>query len=309
MESQKPISSERLTAISMSSPQKNVIEMHCHTVFSPDAMRTPEEIVEAAAGQGVSVLSITDHNHLGAQERAAQRAADLNLRYVTGVEIDAIVPDGQNCHFVCFDIDVHDPALRALIKQTASSYAQSFLEVHPYLQEYGYELDLEEMAQRLPERYPTNPEAEVNIYFARTLLLEKNANVADFLQIAGKIQQRLREDNPRKVLPRVQFDAMRDAVHSAGGKVLLAHVSRYHRGEMDRQLSLIEQLLELGMDGFELYHPDNVKEADFYRLENMAQSTDCFLSGGSDCHDALKEKSNRNFAKTKVDDWFLQRLV
>lgn len=285
--------------------------MHCHTVFSPDAKRTPEELVKAAAAQGVSVFSITDHNHLGAPERTAQLAAHYDMRYVPGVEIDAIVPGGANFHFICFDFDVHNAALRALTTQTSSSYSKRFLEIHPYLQDYGCDLDLDEMRKRLPERYPTNPEANVNIWFARELLIEqkKIADAAAFSLITQKIQKILRDTDQLKPLPRVQFDAMCETVHSAGGKVLLAHVSRYNPGNMDQQLSLIEKLLENGMDGFELYHPDNVKEPEFHRLEEMARSTDCLLSGGSDCHDALDQDHNQHFATTRVEDWFLQRLV
>jgi len=295
----------------MSSSQQNLIEMHCHTVFSPDAKRTPEELVEAAAAQGVNVFSITDHNHLGAQERAAQHAASFGMRYVPGIEIDAIVPNGGNCHFVCFNVDVHDAALQSVAAQTSSSYSKRFLELHPHLQEFDCALDLEEMKQRLPERYPTNPEADVNIWFARELLLEqkKIPDAAAYSQIVRQIQQKLRDANQLQNLPRVQFEAMRDAVHGAGGKVLLAHVSRYHRGDMDQQLALIENLLSNGMDGFELYHPDNTKEPEFHRLEEMARHTDCLLSGGSDCHDVQDENRNQHFAKTKVDDWFWQRLV
>lgn len=295
----------------MSSSRQNLVEMHCHTVFSPDANRTPEELVEAAAAQGVGVFSITDHNHLGAQERAARHAARFDMRYVPGVEIDAVVPGGINCHFVCFDFDARHAGLQAVIAQTSSTYSKRFLEIHPHLAEFGCSLDLEEMQERLPERYPTNSEAEVNTWFARELLIEQK-KVFDndaYAQMLRQIQQKLRETNALADFPRVQFDAMRDAVHAAGGKVLLAHVSRYHRGDMDQQLSLIEELLENGMDGFELYHPDNNQEPEAHRLEEMARRTDCLLSGGSDCHDALNANRNQHFAKTKAKDWFWERLV
>ena len=206
---------------------------------------------------------------------------------------------------------MHDATLQSVITQTSSSYAKQFLEIQPHLQDHGCGLELEEIQKRLPERYLTNTEADVNIWFARELLIEqkKVADAAEYAQILQKIQQKLRDAGQLKALPRVQFDAMRDAVHGASGKVLLAHVSRYLPGKMDQQLELIESLLENGMDGFELYHPDNVKEREFHRLEELARSTDCFLSGGSDCHDVLDASRNQHFAKTRVDDWFLERMV
>lgn len=298
-------------AENMSSSQQHRVEMHCHTVFSPDARRTPEELVEIAAEHNVHTLSITDHNHLGAQERAAERAAKLGLRYLIGVEIDATVSTGQNCHFVCFDFDPSHPKFREMATRRSSFYPLQFLEILPHLKEYGCELELEEMEARLPERYPTNPAPTVNQWFARELLLEKNliADKAEFTRIVGEIRRKLQTSNQQKSRPATTFETMRDLVHRAGGKVLLAHVARYHRGEMDQQLSLIEGLLENGMDGFELYHPDNVKEPGFHRLKEMAKNTDCLLSCGSDCHDAVDENRNQNFARMEVEDWVLERVV
>jgi len=287
------------------------VEMHCHTVFSPDAWRTPEELVEIAAQRGVHTLSITDHNHLGAQQRAAARAAQLGLRYVPGIEIDAVTPNGQNCHFVCFNCDMEDTTFQAVANHRSAQYPLQFEEIQPHLKAHGCDLDMDEMTERLSERYPTNPEATVNIWFARELLIEKRQipDNAAYAQITRAIHQELRASGAAKTWPPTSFETMRDAVHDAGGKVLLAHVARYHRGDMDAQLSLIRELLANGMDGFELYHPDNVGEADFDRLKGLARNTDCLLSCGSDCHDVQDENRNRHFANMKVEDWFLERMV
>jgi len=295
----------------MSSSQHHAIEMHCHTAFSPDARRTPEELVETAARQGVRTFSITDHNHLGAQKRAAAHAAKFDMRYVPGIEIDAVAPNGQNCHFVCFDYDIENADFQSVATKRSSLYPLQFLEIHPHLKEHGCELDLAEMTERLAERYPTNPGSAVNIWFARELLIEKKqiSDNAAYAQIIQKINQKIRAAGEARTWPKTSFEEMRDAVHGAGGKVLLAHVARYHRGDTDTQLSLIGELLENGMDGFELYHPDNVQEQEFSRLEDMARNTDCLLSCGSDCHDVLDENRNRHFANMMVEDWFLERMV
>lgn len=295
----------------MSSSPPHHIEMHCHTVFSPDAWRTPEQLVEIAAANNVQVLSITDHNHLGAQERAAQHAAKFDMRYVPGVEIDALAPDGKTYHFVCFDFDLQNAAFRSVATQRSSIYPLQFLDIHPHLQEFGYALDLDEMQEQLPKRYPTNPAPTLNQWFARDLLLQqgKIPDKAAFAQLMREIGQKRQVAGDLKTWPQITFETMRDAVHAAGGKVLLAHVARYYRGAMDEQLSAIEALLEQDMDGFELYHPDNVLEPEFHRLQDMAQNTECLLSCGSDCHDVLAENSNRHFAKMTVEDWFLERMV
>lgn len=65
------------------------IEMHCHTLFSVDGRGTPENLVDAAADQGITVLAVTEHNHLGSLRRAKAHAERRGLRYINGIELDA----------------------------------------------------------------------------------------------------------------------------------------------------------------------------------------------------------------------------
>ena len=69
---------------------------------------------------------------------------------------------------------------------------------------------------------------------------------------------------------------------------LLAHVAEYHPGDGEKQIALIHELLDEGLDGFELYHPSNAAEPHFDRLVREAERTGCAISGGSDCHNAIE---------------------
>ena len=61
-------------------------DMHCHTTCS-DGTNTPEEVVRLAHGEGLSGLSITDHDTVDAYTPAIfALAKELSVELVTGVE-------------------------------------------------------------------------------------------------------------------------------------------------------------------------------------------------------------------------------
>ena len=60
------------------------IDLHIHTLFSPDSLMEPEELVSRCLGTGLNCIAVTDHNTIeGAQE--VQRLAII--RVILGEEI------------------------------------------------------------------------------------------------------------------------------------------------------------------------------------------------------------------------------
>ncbi len=98
------------------------------------------------------------------------------------------------------------------------------------------------------------------------------------------------------------FEAVRSAVHGAGGVLLLAHVAQVLRGQPEAQIALVEAALADGADGFELWHPHNLAEPHFERLEATAQRLGCLVSGGSDCHDALSATGSKALGSVPVPE-------
>ena len=64
------------------------IDLHTHSNCS-DGVLSPTALVERAASAGVEVLALTDHDTVAGLEQARQRAGELGLRLVPGVEISA----------------------------------------------------------------------------------------------------------------------------------------------------------------------------------------------------------------------------
>ena len=96
-------------------------------------------------------------------------------------------------------------------------------------------------------------------------------------------------------------------VHGAGGVLLLAHPASHLRGNLRAQLDLIGEMLAIGLDGFELYHPANTREPHFAQLEAEARRLGCAVSGGSDTH-ADSSRTEQPAPGFCVPEWTVETL-
>ncbi len=249
------------------------IELHCHTLFSVDGRGTPEALVESAAENGVALLAVTDHNTTGAYPRVAARAAELGVETLCGIELDTFW-GGETLHLLGLGVDPAHPALSALVERHLARYARLGVAVSAGMQARGFSLPEPE---RLAERYPTHPEPIFNPWYLRDHFRGDPAAKAAFYPV-------LKQAVAGEPESWASFPEVRDAVHAAGGLLLLAHVARFRPGHAEGQAGLITDLLEMGMDGFELYHPSNTADPAFPELRALAERLGCLVSGGSDSH-------------------------
>ena len=70
-----------------------------------------------------------------------------------------------------------------------------------------------------------------------------------------------------------------EAIHEAGGIAVLAHPGFYDNFE------LLEELIPQGLDGVEVWHPENTPEQQEL-LISIAKKHDLLMTGGSDFHGA-----------------------
>ncbi len=289
------------------------IELHCHSSFSPDGWGAPEEIVRIAGEREVSLLAITDHNHFGAITPARAAALEHRVNYLSGAEFDLLVePGGPLCHFLLLGFDPTHPGLAELARRQGAAYEASFRAMLPHFATHGITPDLPLWEEALTHRYIGNPQPRLNQWYLEEWLLHqegegKRMERATFRSLVAAI----REQEPAAALERY-FTSLQEAlplIHEAGGAIVLAHVARYFPGEGQRQLALIDALLEQGVDGFELLHPSNRGDVSFEHLQKKAQAGPWLITGGSDHHDATGLRGETTpFAATQAPKWLWERL-
>ena len=82
---------------------------------------------------------------------------------------------------------------------------------------------------------------------------------------------------------RFRIDEAVALIHSAGGVTSIAHPTLYPGHE-----ALLPALLDLGVDGVEVFHPE-VSDSWRETYTNLARSRGKFVTGGSDDHGTVKD--------------------
>lgn len=67
------------------------VDLHSHTTLS-DGSLTPRELVRLAAGVGLEVLAVTDHDTTEALAEALDEGQRVGLRIIPGMEVSALLP-------------------------------------------------------------------------------------------------------------------------------------------------------------------------------------------------------------------------
>ncbi len=262
------------------------VDFHTHTLFSIDSFGTPEELVESAKACGITALSVTDHNCLNSSKRAAVRAKDLGVRYFPGVEYDVFF-DEYHCHILGLGIDPENADIKSIAKTNYACYETQFEFYYSFLKEKGFPWTREEIFEQLPFRYPTHPAPilSVGLLYHFIGYKDKREEYEDLWKEADSRYSNLSpEERASHIGSFCSFTDTIEAIKSAGGLSLLAHVAKCTSTSFVLQKKLIIKMLDKGLSGFELYHPANIDLPWFKELEEFGRTIGCVLSGGSDYH-------------------------
>ncbi len=93
-------------------------DLHCHSNVS-DGTLAPTEVVARAAGRGVKVLALTDHDDLDGLDEARAAAAQHGMGFINGVEI-SVTWRSHTVHIVGLGIDPAYPPLTEGLRDVRS---------------------------------------------------------------------------------------------------------------------------------------------------------------------------------------------
>lgn len=81
-----------------------LVDLHCHSNVS-DGLLPPAEVSRRAAGNGVELLALTDHDDVAGLAEARAAAEESGLRFLDGSEISVSWRDDASFHVVGLGID------------------------------------------------------------------------------------------------------------------------------------------------------------------------------------------------------------
>ena len=96
------------------------VDLHIHSTAS-DGRHSPQEIVRKAAGLGLEVIALTDHDSVDGITPALEEARKLDrLQFIPAVEVSTDVPSGE-VHVLGYFIDYTSEELAAALERFRSS--------------------------------------------------------------------------------------------------------------------------------------------------------------------------------------------
>ena len=135
-------------------------DLHCHSVVS-DGTLSPEALAERARLNGVELWSLTDHDEIDGQQRAASAARALGLDYLSGCEISVSFA-GITVHIVGLGFDAQDERLRQGLAATRGGRGERAHEMSDALARAGVKGAYEGALH-----HAGNPELISRTHFAR----------------------------------------------------------------------------------------------------------------------------------------------
>jgi len=246
-------------------------DLHCHSTAS-DGLLAPAEVVRRAAGNGVDVLALTDHDELRGLAEARVEAATLGLRFIDGVEV-SITWGGNTIHVVGLNIDPGNQQLQQGLHAIRQGRAERAKKMAQDLARVGIPGSLEGAYA-----YVENPNLIGRTHFAR--FLAEKRYVSD---VKSAFQHYLVSGKPGYV-PH-QWATLEEAltyIRAGGGIPVVAHPGRYklRRTEMRKFLG---EFKEGGGAGIEVITSSHTPEQ-FLEYAILAKEFGFLASRGSDFH-------------------------
>ena len=246
-------------------------DLHCHSVVS-DGTLTPEELAARAKANGVELWSLTDHDEIGGQHRAAAAARSQGMAYLTGTEI-SVTFAGNTVHIVGLGFNPDNTALAQGLAATRGGRGERAQEMAAQLAQVGIHGAYEGAL-----KFVGNPELISRTHFARFLV--ETQVCRDTNEVFRKY---LTEGKPGYVPHR--WATLGDAVrwiNEAGGLAVIAHPARY-RFTANEEYALFSEFKAHGGAGVEVVTGSHTA-AEYVTYAAMAEEFGLAASRGSDFH-------------------------
>jgi predicted metal-dependent phosphoesterase TrpH len=246
-------------------------DLHCHSVVS-DGTLSPEALAERAKLNGVELWSLTDHDELDGQRRAADAACALGLDYLSGCEISVSFA-GITVHIVGLGFDADDEQLRQGLAATRGGRRERAREMSDALARVGIHGAFEGALH-----HAGNPELIARTHFARHLV---DSGVC--ASIDEVFRRFLTEGKPGYVPHR--WAALGDAVRwitEAHGIAVVAHPGRYSFTPTE-EYALFTEFIAHGGRGVEVVTGSHTA-AEYQKYADVALEFGLLASRGSDFH-------------------------
>jgi predicted metal-dependent phosphoesterase TrpH len=251
-------------------------DLHCHSNIS-DGTLTPTDLVNRAAGRGVKVIALTDHDDMDGLEEGRATAAQHGMTFINGVEV-SVSWRSHTLHIVGLGINPDYLPLVEGLRSVRSGRGERARKMSDALAKAGISGVLEGAYH-----FAENPNMIGRTHFARYLVEAGHCK-----DVKSVFNRYLVKGKPGYV-PH-QWATLQDAInwiHGSGGVAVLAHPGRYMTGRSGMGKKTMHELLtefvELGGQALEVVTGSHTPEQ-YAEFARYAEEFNLMASCGSDFH-------------------------
>lgn len=282
-------------------------DLHNHTTGS-DGKQSPLMFLLRAKNRGRKVVSITDHSSI-----KGYKQLEKQIRYYAKKSLNE-----KNVITAKRLLNVLDSLNLMTGVEVITSYKGIIIEIH------GYDIDIDKLNAKLQEKSKelepvnkvlyeglnkgiTNTGITFNrdvlenvdedrllwVFYEELMSHEENRRIFGNITNVDTLKKFIYNYlyNPKSPFfvdmssTRPTIQDVIQCIHEAGGKAVLAHPVRYNQLDMRKE---IDEIIKLGLDGLEVYYPDQNKEYREFLLQKVIEYG-LISTGGSDDHRNYKE--------------------
>ena len=273
-------------------------DLHIHSWYS-DGTLSPEEIIEKAKSQNVTLISICDHEMIDAYSELDNLCADNNIKFIKGVEVIA-VKDDREYHILAYNFDMRNKPLNDLFRYNRSILLDKGSKLIEKISTDYSSASMEEFLKY--ERNRRNGGWESIDYLKSKGLVKSWTDYADF---ARKYPVDLEKDF-------LHAEEVIKIIHNAGGYAVLAHPGDSllrKQNNLESCKKSAAQFLNMGIDGFECYYPLHTDEETEFHVKFCCEH-DLIITAGSDEHGGFNgEEYYIGAVKVRIEQLNLKNMI
>ena len=245
-------------------------DLHLHSTYS-DGLYSPDEICRQAKENGLSLISITDHDTLAGLDVKRAAAKKYALSYLSGWEISAYAGTDK-VHILGYGCTLGKAYEEFMKKRTAAAEARARESVAKFRQ-LGIPMSLTDVENMRKDS--STPFHTMHVARAAALYLGITAGevYVNYLAVGKPANSNIGRPTPEEAI---------DCIHALGGIASIAHPGRIIMPTEARN-ELIERLADYGADGIEALYSTHTDEETAYFL-SFAERRGLLVTGGSDTH-------------------------